>query len=252
MSSCCDPCEGQGIKAKRILLKISGEGFCPEHQRGISMDSVNSLARQIVKIARLGVQVAVVMGGGNILRGAQFKATDGASTVQEATAHYMGMLATLMNGLALQDAIEALEQPTRLMTAIEADAVAEPYIRRRASRHLEKGRVVILAGGTGSPFVTTDTAAAQRALELECDVILKATKVRGVYSADPEKDPNAVFYPELTFDEAISQNLRVMDAEAFAKCAEKNMPIMVFNFREEGNLERAVSGEHVGTIIRNK
>ena len=227
MSNCCDASKVQGIKAKRILLKISGEGFCPEHQRGISMDSVNSLARQIVKIARLGVQVAVVMGGGNILRGAQFKATDGASTVQEATAHYMGMLATLMNGLALQDAIEALEQPTRLMTAIEADAVAEPYIRRRASRHLEKGRVVILAGGTGSPFVTTDTAAAQRALELECDVILKATK-------------------------AISQNLRVMDAEAFAKCAEKNMPIMVFNFREEGNLERAVSGEHVGTIIRNK
>lgn len=214
------------------------------------MDSVNHLAAQITQVAKMGVQIAVVMGGGNILRGAQFKATDGAATLQEATAHYMGMLATIINGSALHDALEALGQETRLMTAIEMNVVAEPFIRRRALRHLEKGRVVVLAGGMGAPFVTTDTAAAQRALELDADFLFKATKVDGVYSADPNKDPNAVFYPNLTFDEAISQNLRVMDQEAFAKCQNHGMPIMIFNFREEGNLERAVRGEHVGTIVR--
>ena len=215
------------------------------------MDSVNHLAAQIVAVAKMGIEVAVVMGGGNILRGAQFKASNGAGSIQEATAHYMGMLATVINGLALQDAIEAQGQATRLMTAVQMDAVAEPYIRRRARRHLEKGRVVILAGGTGSPFVTTDTAAAQRALELECDIILKATKVDGVYSADPNKDPDAVFYSELTFEQALLQNLRVMDSEAFAKCAEHNMPIMVFNFRDDQNLVRVVNGEHVGTLIHS-
>lgn len=237
-------------RPRRILLKISGESFCPAHDRGISMDSVNHLAEQIVNVAKTGVQIAVVMGGGNILRGAQFKAAN--SLIQEATAHYMGMLATVMNGLALQDAIESLDQSTRLTTAIAMDAVAEPYTRRRAQRHLEKGRVVILAGGTGSPFVTTDTAAAQRALELDADILLKATKVDGIYSADPEKDPNATLYEELTYDEALRQNLRVMDSEAFAKCAEHNMPIMVFNFRKEANLEKAVRGERVGTIVCNR
>lgn len=236
-------------KKRRILLKVSGEGFCPANARGIAMDSVNHLARQIVKVAQTGVQVAVVMGGGNILRGGQFKATDGADTLKESTAHYMGMLATVMNGLALLDAVEAIGQPARLMSALEAKAVAEPYIARRARRHLEKGRVVILAGGTGSPFVTTDTAAAQRALDLECDAVLKATKVRGVYTADPEKDPNAVFLPELTYDEAISRGLRVMDVEAFAKCKEHKMPIQIFNMREDGNLEKAAIGEKVGTLI---
>ncbi|MBR0225388.1 MAG: UMP kinase [Thermoguttaceae bacterium] len=238
-------------KPKRILLKLSGESFCPADQRGISMDSVNALASQIVKIAKTGVQIAVVMGGGNILRGAQFKASNGASSIKEATAHYMGMLATVMNGLALLDAIEALGQPARLTSAVEAKAVAEPYIGRRAKRHLEKGRVVILAGGTGSPFVTTDTAAAQRALELDCDVIFKATKVKGVYSDDPEKNPNAVFYPELTYEDIKGRELRVMDSESFAKCSGRNVPIMIFNFREEGNLERAAAGEHVGTIIHD-
>ncbi len=238
-------------KPKRVLLKLTGESFCPANQRGVCMDSVNRLAEQIVKIAKTGVQIAVVMGGGNILRGAQFKASDGANSLKERTAHYMGMLATIMNGLALLDAIEALGQPARLASALEADKVAEPYVSRRAIRHLEKGRVMILAGGTGSPFVTTDTAAAQRALELECDVILKATKVRGVFSADPEKDPNAKFYPELTFDEALGQKLGVMDFQAFAKCQGHNLPIMIFNFREDGNLERAVAGEHVGTIIHD-
>ena len=235
-------------RPRRVLLKISGESFCPENDRGVSMDSVNHLAAQIVDVAQSGVQIAVVMGGGNILRGAQFKAAN--SSIQEATAHYMGMLATVINGLALQDAIEAQGQPTRLMTALPMDVVAEPYIRRRAQRHLEKGRVVILAGGTGSPFVTTDTAAAQRALELEADVILKATKVDGIYSEDPKKNPNATFYSELTYEDAIRQNLRVMDSEAFAKCAEHNMPIMVFNFREPDNFKKAVQGEHVGTIVR--
>lgn len=236
---------------KRILLKVTGESFCPANERGISMDSVNHLAEQIASVAKLGVQIAVVMGGGNILRGAQFKATNGANTLQEATAHYMGMLATVINGSALHDALVALGQETRLMTAIEMKAVAEPYIRRRAIRHLEKGRVVVLAGGMGTPFVTTDTASAQRALELEADYLFKATKVDGVYSADPNKDPNAVFYPDLTFDQAIEQNLRVMDSESFAKCRDHNMPILVFNFRKEGFLERALKGEQVGTLIHN-
>ena len=234
---------------KRILLKISGESFCPPSERGISMDSVNRLASQIARVASRGTQIAVVMGGGNILRGAQFKASDGASAIQEATAHYMGMLATVINGSALHDALESQGRPTRLMTAIQMDAVAEPYIRRRALRHLEKGRVVVLAGGMGTPFVTTDTAAAQRALELEVDYLFKATKVDGVYSADPNKDPSAVFYPQLTFEDAISQNLRVMDQEAFAKCRDHNLPVLVFNFRIDGNLDRGVRGERVGTLI---
>ena len=235
--------------AKRILLKVSGESFCPPNERGISMDSVNHLAAQIVKVAEQGVQVAVVMGGGNILRGGQLMATSGAQTLQEATAHYMGMLATVINGNALHDALQAMNQEPRLMTSIRMNEIAEPYIWRRAISHLEKGRIVILAGGMGAPFVTTDTASAQRALELQADYLIKATKVDGVYSADPNKGPNAVFYPELTFDEAIEQRLLVMDAEAFAKCRAHSLPVMVINFRKEGLLERAVRGEHVGTII---
>ena len=235
-------------RPRRIVLKISGESFCPIHDRGISMDSVNHLASQIARVAKQGVQVIIVMGGGNILRGAQFKASN--SSIQESTAHYMGMLATVINGLALQDAIEAQGQPTRLMSALDMKTVAEPYIRRRASRHLEKGRVVIIAGGTGSPFVTTDTAAAQRALELDADILLKATKVDGIYSDDPEKNSDAVLFTKLTYDQVRSQNLRIMDSEAIAKCAEHNMPVMVFNFRKEGNLERAALGEQVGTLVQ--
>lgn len=235
---------------RRIVLKISGEGFCPPHERGIVMDSVNRLASQIAEVAASNIEMAIVMGGGNILRGAAFKAAN--SSIAETTAHYMGMLATLINGLALQDAIEALGQPTRLMTTVRADSVAEPYIRRRATRHLEKGRVVIIAGGTGLPFVTTDTAAAQRALELDADILLKATKVNGVYSDDPEKNPNAVFYDHLSYEEVSVQKLRVMDQEAIAKCAEHGMPVMVFNFRTEGNLLRAAKGEHIGTIISSQ
>ncbi len=239
---------GLGAGAKRVVLKISGEGFVRQGERGISMDAVLHLAQQTYRAAQHGVQIAIVIGGGNILRGAQFSA--GNSCVHEATAHYMGMLATVMNGLAMQDALESLGCNTRLMTAIRMDGVAEPYIRRRARRHLEKGRIIILASGTGSPFVTTDTAAAQRALELDADILLKATRVDGVFSDDPEKNPHAVLYGELSYDDVRRQNLRVMDHEAVTKCMEYDMPILVFNFRKPGNIERAVLGERVGTLIR--
>ncbi|MDR0521509.1 MAG: UMP kinase [Planctomycetaceae bacterium] len=234
-------------KKRRVLLKVSGECFCPPKERGIEMSSVIHLAEQVAKAAQEGVQIAIVMGGGNILRGAQFKAAN--TSIQEATAHYMGMLATVLNGLALQEAIESVGHPTRLMTAFSMDVVAEPYLRRRAVRHLEKGRIILLAGGTGSPFVTTDTAAAQRALELNADVLLKATKVNGVYSDDPEKNPHAVLYPELTYEAVQQQRLRIMDQESIAKCGEHNMPVMIFNFRTAGNLERALRGERIGTLI---
>lgn len=232
---------------KRVVLKISGEGFTRGGERGIGMDEVLHIARQTQRAAACGVQIAIVIGGGNILRGAQF--TSGQSAIQEATAHYMGMLATVLNGLALQDALESLGCETRLLTAIRMEGVAEPYIRRRARRHLEKGRIVILAAGTGSPFVTTDTAAAQRALELDADILLKATRVDGIYSDDPEKNPHAVLYSELTYHSVRQQNLRVMDSTAIAQCMEHDMPILVFNFKKEGNIERAVRGEKVGTWV---
>lgn len=236
-----------GAPFRRVILKVSGDGFTHPGERGIATDAVTHLAEETIRAARYNVQMAIVLGGGNILRGAQF--TSGGSCVHEATAHYMGMLATVINGLALQDALESLGAETRLMTAIRMDGVAEPYIRRRARRHLEKGRIILLAGGTGSPFVTTDTAAAQRALELEADILLKATRVDGVFSDDPERNPHAVLYSELTYDDLRRQNLRVMDQEAVAKCAGYDMPIMVFNYRKEGLIERAVRGERVGTLI---
>lgn len=242
-----DTGQASSPKYRRVVLKISGEGFVHPGERGIAMDAVLHIARQTYSAAQHGVQIAVVMGGGNILRGAQF--SSGNSSIHEATAHYMGMLATMINGLALQDALESLGCDTRLMTAIRTDGVAEPYIRRRARRHLEKGRIVILAGGTGSPFVTTDTAAAQRALELEAEILLKGTRVDGVFSDDPEKNPHAVLYSELTYDEVRRQNLKVMDREAITKCAEYNMPILVFNFRKQGYIESAVFGQRVGTLI---
>lgn len=240
----------QRSKYDRVVLKISGESFAQAGERGISMTEVVQIAEQTQRAAATGVQIAIVIGGGNILRGAQF--TSGSSSIQEATAHYMGMLATVMNGLALQDALESLGCATRLLTAMRIDGVAEPYIRRRARRHLEKGRIVILAAGTGSPFVTTDTAAAQRALELEADVLLKATRVDGVYSDDPEKNPHAVLYSELSYHEVQQQNLRVMDSTAIAQCMEHDMPILVFNYKKEGNIERAVQGDRVGTLIGSK
>lgn len=234
-------------KYKRIILKLSGESFSRAGERGIAMDEVVSISQQIQQAAAIGCEIAVVIGGGNILRGGQFK--NESASIQEATAHYMGMLATVINGLALQDALESLGMSTRLMTAIHMHGVAEPYIRRKASRHLEKGRIVILAAGTGSPFVTTDTAAAQRALELEADILMKATRVDGVYSDDPEKNPHAVFYRTLGFDKVVAENLRVMDGTAISQCREHGMPILVFNFKVDGNIQRAVRGEQVGTLI---
>jgi uridylate kinase len=245
-----DPTSVVRPKPRRVLLKISGESFCQAGERGIAMSEVLVIAQQTMRAAAQGVQMAIVMGGGNILRGAQF--TSGNSSIEQATAHYMGMLATVMNGLALQDALESLGAQTRLLTAIRMEAVAEPYIRRRARRHLDKGRIVLLAAGTGSPFVTTDTAAAQRALELEADVLLKATRVDGVYSDDPEKNAHAVLYSELTYHTVQQQNLRVMDPTAIAQCMEHDMPILVFNYRKEGNIERAVRGDKVGTLISSQ
>jgi uridylate kinase len=235
------------VPYRRVLLKLSGESFARQGERGISMDEVVHIARQTVQAASKGTQLAIVIGGGNILRGGSF--TAGNAAIQEATAHSMGMLATVINGLALQDALESLGAQTRLMTAIRMDGVAEPYIRRRARRHLEKGRIVILAAGTGSPYVTTDTAATQRALELGADIVMKATRVDGVYSDDPEKNPHAVLYNELTYQQVIQQNLRVMDGTAISQCMEHGMPILVFNYRREGTIERAVAGERLGTIV---
>ncbi len=242
------PLEDSPAMYKRVILKLSGESFCRAGERGIGMDEVVLIAGQIREAQELGCQIAVVIGGGNILRGAQFKGRYGAS-IQEATAHYMGMLATVINGLALQDALEAVDCNTRLMTAIKMDGVAEPYIRRRAKGHLNKGRIVILAAGTGSPFVTTDTAAAQRALELETDILLKATRVDGIFSEDPEKNPHAVFYRDLDYETIRRQDLRVMDQTAIAQCAEHNMPILVFNYLKDGAILRAIKGEKIGTLV---
>ncbi len=239
--------DDQGPHFGRVVLKLSGESFSHASERGISMEAVVHIARQIEQAKAMGCEIAVVIGGGNILRGANFKQRN--ADIQEATAHYMGMLATVINGLALQDALESLGCETRLMTAIRMDGVAEPYIRRRARRHLEKKRIVILAAGTGGPFVTTDTAAALRALELGAKILLKATSVDRVYSDDPEKNPHAVFYQSLSYDAIREQRLRFMDSTAIAHCMEHGMPILVFNYQKDGNIQKAVRGEHVGTMI---
>src|SRR5436853_2685292 len=241
-----DETAGDPLKPKyqRVVLKLSGEGFGHSGKSGISIDETLGIARQAQRVVQRGVQLAIVVGAGNILRGAQFSA--GGTVIKEATAHYMGMLATVLNGLALQDALESLDCQTRLQTAIRMESVAEPYIRRRAIRHLEKGRIVILAGGTGNPFVTTDTAAALRARELEADILLKATKVDGVYSEDPELNPHAVRYEKLTYGQLVRDNLRVMDVSAVSLCREAKLPILVFNFKREKNIEKAIAGHPVG------
>jgi len=236
-------------KYKRILLKLSGEAFSKPGERGISMEEVAHISGQVIEAQKQGCQIAVVIGGGNILRGSRFKANN--DVIQEATAHYMGMLATCINGLALQDAFESQGCATRLMSAIKMDGICEPYLRRRATRHLEKGRVVILAAGTGGPFVTTDTAAALRSMELACDILMKATRVDGIYSEDPEKNPHAVLYSQLSFQTAVEKNLRVMDSTALSHCMEHSMPLMVFNFRKDGNIIKAVNGDKVGTFVSN-
>jgi uridylate kinase len=231
----------------RVVLKLSGESFTHAGERGIAMEEVIHIAREIIRAKDTGCELAVVIGGGNILRGAAFKHRS--ANIHEATAHYMGMLATVINALALQDALESENCETRVMSAIRMDGVAEQYIRRRARRHLEKGRIIILAAGTGGPFVTTDTAAALRALELEADILLKATRVDGVYSDDPEKNPHAVLYEKLDYNTVREQNLRFMDSTAITHCMEHKMPILVFNYRKDGNILRAIEGERVGTSV---
>ena len=229
---------------KRILLKISGESL-GDDDGGVAPKVVATVAVQIARVHRLGVEVAVVCGGGNLLRGAEFAKLG----TNRATADHMGMLATAINALALQDGLERAGIETRVACAVEVKTMMEPYIRRRAIRHLEKGRVVILAGGTGNPYFTTDTAAALRATELGVDAIFKATKVDGVYTADPAKDKNAKRYDRVSFQEALSRDLRVMDRTAFTLCMENRMPIMVFDMFVEGNMERAVRGDAIGTWV---
>lgn len=232
---------------KRVLLKLSGESFALPGESGISVAEVQGICEQIKRVVDSGVQLAIVCGGGNILRGREFSTTN--SVVAPATAHYMGMLATAINALALQDVMEHFGIATRVQSAIPIPPVAEPFIRRRCIRHLEKGRVVILAAGTGSPFVTTDTAAALRAREIDADVVVKATRVDGVYSDDPLKNPHAVRYSEITYQEVLRQNLQVMDAQAIHHCMEHNIPIVVLNYQKPGNIERAIAGERLGTRV---
>ncbi|TWT76717.1 Uridylate kinase [Planctomycetes bacterium CA13] len=242
-----EPATEPTLHFKRVILKLSGESLADSGGRGISAHEAGEIARQIKQAHDTGCEIAIVIGGGNILRGAQFSGSN--SLVHEATAHYMGMLATTINSLAMQDALEAQGLETRVMSAIPTEKIAETFIRRRALRHLSKGRVIILAAGIGNPFVTTDTAAAQRALELEADIVLKATRVDGVFSDDPEKNPHAVLYDTLTYTQVIEKKLRVMDGTAIALCSEHNKPILVFNFKQNGNIVRAISGETVGTRI---
>ena len=234
---------------KRVLLKISGEGFCPEGGFGIEPAELGSIARELADVAKMGVQLAVVVGGGNFIRGATFSES---GHIPRATADYMGMLATVLNAVALQETMEKVGQPTRVMSAINIQSVAEPFIRRRAVRHLEKGRCVILAAGTGNPFFTTDTCAALRASEIGADVLLKATKVDGIYTADPKKHPTATLYEELSYDRALPDKLGVMDLTAFALAFERKLPLVVFNIKTPGNIARVVRGERVGTKINPK
>jgi len=231
---------------KRVLLKVSGEGFCKAGGFGLDPEEVRTIARQAKEVVEGGCQLAIVVGGGNYLRGLQFaKAAD----IKRATADYMGMVATVINALALQDCLESLGVNTRVQCAVEMRDVAEPFIRRRAIRHLEKGRIVILAGGTGNPFFTTDTCAALRANELGAEVLLKATKVDGVYSDDPQKDPKAVRYSHLTYDDVLRRDLKIIDVAAITLCKDNHIPIIVFNLKREGNIRRVIAGKKIGTRI---
>lgn len=233
------------MKYKRVLLKLSGEALMGNKQFGIDNDRLAQYAKEIKEISNQGVQVAIVIGGGNIFRGVQ-AAEGGMDRVQ---GDHMGMLATMINSMALQGALEAQGMYTRLMSAIKMEQIAEPFIRRRAIRHLEKGRVVIFGAGTGNPYFTTDSAAALRAIEVEADVILKGTRVDGIYTADPEKDPEAVKYNNISFTEAYEKGLNVMDMTAFTLCNENNLPIIVFDMNKPGNLNRVVIGEQIGTLV---
>tara|TARA_Y100000746_G_scaffold231003_1_gene243743 strand:- start:1017 stop:1733 length:717 start_codon:yes stop_codon:yes gene_type:complete len=235
------------MKYKRILLKLSGESLMGDKQYGIDSKMLSKYANDISAIVKEGVQIAIVIGGGNIYRGIQSEGA-GFDRVQ---GDHMGMLATIINGMALQSALESISIKTRLLTAIRMEQVAEPYIRRRAMRHLQKGRVVIFGGGTGNPYFTTDTAATLRAIEVEADIILKGTRVDGIYSADPEKDPSAKKYEVITFDQVLQNKLSVMDMTAFTLCQENNLPIKVFNMNLEGNLSKVCAGDNIGTLVKS-
>ncbi len=233
------------MKYKRIMLKISGEVLGHKNGEGIDSGALTKIAKEIVKVSKAGIQVAIVCGGGNIWRWRDTKEAG----IERTTSDYMGMMATIMNGVALQSAIEKLGIYCRVATSLDLPQIAEPYIRRRAIRHLEKNRVVICAGGTGNPYFTTDTAAALRAKELDCDILLKATKVDGVYNADPEKVKNAKKYDKLSFQEAIEKNLQVMDQTAFSLCRESGMKILVFNMHKKDAILQAAKGKKIGTLV---
>jgi len=233
------------LKYKRVILKVTGEVLAGVQQHGIDSPTLRSFAEEIKEVHDLGCEMALVMGGGNILRGA--KASE--EGMDRASADYMGMLATVINSLALQDALEKIEVSTRVMSAIEMRQVAEPYIRRRAVRHIEKHRIVILAGGTGNPYFTTDTTASLRAMEIGAEVILKATKVQGVYDADPMKSRQAKMYSEMNHMELLRKELKVMDATAVSLCMDNQLPIVVFNILEKGNIKRVICGERIGTLV---
>ena len=236
------------LKYKRVLLKLSGEALMASQPYGIDPQVVETVAREVMEVYKKGMQLAVVIGGGNIYRGIAASA----SGMERSSADYMGMLATVLNALALQNILENKNVTTRVQSAIEMRQLAETYIRRRAVRHLEKKRVVIFAAGTGNPFFTTDTAAALRGMEIGADVIMKATKVDGVYSADPMKDPSAVRYDRLSYLDVLQKNLKVMDATAISLCMDNNLPIIVFNLNVYGNIKRIVSGEPVGTLVSGR
>jgi uridylate kinase len=234
------------LKYKRVLLKLSGESFCKSGGFGIEGRQLDSIAERIVQIQKLGTQIAIVVGGGNFIRGEAFSK---ASHIPRHTADYMGMLATVINACALQETLEKIGQPTRVLSAIEVSAICEPFIRRRAIRHLEQGRIAILAGGTGNPFFSTDTCAALRASELDADVIIKATKVDGVYDDDPVKNPQAKLFDKLTYQEVLNKNLRIMDHAAISMCSENEIPIIVLNIFQQGSITKALLGEKIGTVI---
>jgi uridylate kinase len=234
------------LKYKRALLKLSGESFCKSGGFGIDGEQLASLAERIVHIQKLGAEIAIVVGGGNFLRGETFSQK---SHIPRHTADYMGMLATVINACALQETLEKMGQPTRVLSAIEVSAICEPFIRRRAMRHLEQKRVTILAGGTGNPFFSTDTCAALRASELDANVLIKATKVDGVYDDDPIKNPKAKLFDKLSYQDVLNKNLRVMDHAAISMCSENKIPIIVLNIFQKGNITKALLGEKIGTII---
>lgn len=235
------------VKYKRILLKLSGESLMGDQQFGIEPEMLRHYAAQIKELVEMGVEVAVVIGGGNIFRGLQ----SAAMNIDRVQGDYMGMMATVINGMALQSALEKVGVYTRLATAIEMRQIAEPYIRRRVVRHLEKGRVVIFGAGTGSPYFTTDSTAALRGNEIKANVLLKATRVDGIYSADPEKNSDATRYENISFDEVIQKGLKVMDMTAFTLCKENDLPIIVFDINDQNNLKRIVEGEKIGTLVSN-